>query len=210
MRLISLELRDWRAYEHCLIEFPDGLIGIGGRNGAGKTTIAEAIGWALFKHLRPGSKQGELRRQGASGRPSVELVFQLADTIYTVKRTAGGDAHLWIGDPDGEPEASGQRDVTKRVIRELGLTWDVFERTIFAKQKDIAALDQNATGSNRRAHIERLLGLSRFRHAAEQARADQRASRARSPAPSSRSRTQPCSRPSLPRPSAPPRRTVPL
>lgn len=60
------------------------------------------------------------------------------------------------------------------MIRELGLTWDVFERTIFAKQKDIAALDQNATGSNRRAHIERLLGLSRFRHAAEQARADQR------------------------------------
>lgn len=174
MRLISLELRDWRAYEHCLIEFPDGLIGVGGRNGAGKTTIAEAIGWALFKHLRPASKQGELRRQGAAGRPSVELVFQLADTIYTVKRIAGGEAHLWLGDSSGEPEASGQRDVTKRVIRELGLTWEVFERTIFAKQKDIAALDQNATGSNRRAHIERLLGLSRFRHAAEQARADQR------------------------------------
>ena len=174
MRLISLELRDWRAYEHCLIEFPDGLIGVGGRNGAGKTTIAEAIGWALFKHLRPASKQAELRRQGADGRASVELVFQLENTIYTVKRTAGGEAHLWIGDPNGKPEATGQRDVTKRVIRELGLTWDTFERTIFAKQKDIAALDQNVTGSNRRAHIERLLGLSRFRHAAEQARADQR------------------------------------
>jgi len=175
LRLISLELHDWRAYEHCLIEFPDGLIGVGGRNGAGKTTIAEAIGWALFKHLRPQSKQGELRRQGADGRPTVELVFQLEETIYKVKRTAGGEAHLWIGDPSGEPEASGQRDVTKRVIRELGLTWDVFERTIFAKQKDIAALDQNTTGSNRRAHIERLLGLSRYRHAAEQARADYRA-----------------------------------
>ena len=166
MRLISLELNDWRAYEHCLIEFPDGLIGVGGLNGAGKTTIVEAIGWVLFKHLRPGSKQGELRRQGTDGRATAVLVFQLEDTIYTVKRAAGGEAHLWIGDPDGEPEASGQRDVTSRVIRELGLTWDVFERTIFAKQKDIAALDQNTTGKNRRAHIERLLGLSRFRHAA--------------------------------------------
>jgi exonuclease SbcC len=170
MRLISLELREWRAYEQCPIEFPDGLVGVGGPNGAGKTTIAEAVGWTLFGKLRPGATVGDLRRQGGAGRPTAELVFQLGDTVYTVRRVAGGECLLWIGDRQGEPEASGARNVSQRIAQELDLTWDVFKRTVFAEQKDIAALDPKATGPARRAHVERLLGLTRFKRAAEQAR----------------------------------------
>ena len=60
MRLVSLELREWRAFEQCPIEFPDGLIGVGGPNGAGKTTIIEAIGWTLFGKLRHSETAHEL------------------------------------------------------------------------------------------------------------------------------------------------------
>ena len=52
VRLISLRLRQWRCYEDCFIEFPDGLDRCPRANGAGKSTIAEAIGWALFGKLR--------------------------------------------------------------------------------------------------------------------------------------------------------------
>lgn len=172
MRLVSLELREWRAYEHCPIEFPDGLVGVGGPNGAGKSTIIEAIGWTLFGKLRPGATVGDLRRQGGSGRPTAELVFQLGDTTYTVRRVAGGDCTLWIGDTDGEPEASGATNVSRRIAQELDLTWDVFKRSVFAEQKDLAALDPKATGPARRAHVERLLGLSKFKRAADRARAE--------------------------------------
>ncbi len=171
MRLISLELREWRAYERCTIEFPDGLIGVSGSNGAGKSTMTEAIGWTLFGKLRPGSTVGDLRRQGGSGRPTTELVFQLGDALYTVRRTAGGDCRLWIGDPEGEPEAAGATNVSRRIVQDLDLTWDVFKRSVFAEQKDVAALDPSATGPSRRAHVERLLGLTRFKRAADQARA---------------------------------------
>ena len=170
MRLISLELREWRAYEEEYIEFPDGLIGVAGRNGAGKTTLAEAIGWSLFGRLRKGQKQAELRRQGGSGRPTAELVFRLADSIYTVRRVAGGDCALWIGARDSEPEAMGSKNVSARISRELDLTWDVFRRTVFAEQKDVAALDPSSTGPARRAHVERLLGLTRYKVAADKAR----------------------------------------
>lgn len=171
MRLISLDVSEWRAYKHCEIDFPDGLIGVAGPNGAGKTTIAEAVGWALFGKLRAGAKVSELRRQGESGRPTAELVFALGDVVYTVRRVAGGDCTLWIGDPDSEPEATGATNVSRRIARELDLTWDIFKRTVFAEQKDVAALDPKATGPSRRAHVERLLGLTRFKRAADAAKA---------------------------------------
>src|SRR5581483_5364831 len=104
MRLVTLELQNWRAYDQCFLEFPDGLIGVGGLNGAGKTTIAEAIGWTLFGKLRPGAKVADLRRQAGTGRASAELVFQIDETLYTVRRVAGGEAEFRIGD---QVEATG-------------------------------------------------------------------------------------------------------
>ena len=50
------------------------------------------------------------------------------------------------------------------------MTWDLFCRTVYARQKDVAALDPGATGEARRAHVERLLGLGRVREAAAKAR----------------------------------------
>jgi DNA repair protein SbcC/Rad50 len=113
----------------------------------------------------------DLRRQGGSGRPTAELVFQLGQTVYIVRRVSGGECALWIGDIGGEPEATGATNVSRRIAQELELTWDVFKRTVFAEQKDIAALDPRATGPARRAHVEKLLGLARFKRAADQARA---------------------------------------
>lgn len=175
MKLISLELREWRAYENEFIEFPDGVIGVAGLNGAGKSTIAEAIGWALFGKLRKGQKQSSIRRQGGEGRPTAELKFRMGDAIYTVRRIAGGECNLWVGDDGSDPEASGARNVNAKIARELDLTWDLFRRTVFAEQKDIAALDPGTTGPQRRAHVERLLGLTRYKVAAESARRDARA-----------------------------------
>src|SRR3954453_3379558 len=172
MKLVSLQLRQWRSFEHCAIEFPDGLIGVRGPNGAGKTTIAEAIGWALFGKLRDGAKVSQLRRQDApAGEKSlVRLEFRLGTTIYRVERVVNGHAKLWIGD-NGEPETAQTRATNTRIAEELDLAWETFQRTVFARQKDVAALDPSASGEARKRHVERLLGLERYRVAAEKARA---------------------------------------
>src|SRR4051812_7416896 len=160
MKLVSLSLRQWRTFEACDLEFPDGLIGVRGPNGAGKSTLAEAIGWALFGKLRARGKVGDLRRQGAprGARPSVTLEFQLGGSLYRIERVSGGDAKLWI---NGQLECTKARDTNTKVALELGVTRDVFWRTVFAEQKDVAALDPGATAENRKAHVERLLGLER-------------------------------------------------
>jgi exonuclease SbcC len=169
MKLISLSLREWRSFESCDLEFPDGLIGVRGANGSGKTTIAEAIGWALFGKMRPGAKVGDLKRQGATAASSVELVFRLGPTVYRVRRVVSGAATFWIGDGD-DPESTQTRATNQAIVRELGIGWESFQRTVFARQKDVAALDPSATKQSRTEHVERLLGLRRYRDASSAAK----------------------------------------
>ena len=48
MKLRSLALNLFRQHTSTHIDFPDGLVGVIGTNGAGKTTIVEAIGFAIY------------------------------------------------------------------------------------------------------------------------------------------------------------------
>ncbi|KAF5414003.1 MAG: DNA double-strand break repair Rad50 ATPase [Candidatus Methanogaster sp.] len=72
MWINSIELKNIKSYKHAIIPFERGINGISGENGAGKTTILESVGFALFnyspvkqnvkKHfLRKGAKSGEVR-----------------------------------------------------------------------------------------------------------------------------------------------------
>ena len=49
MRLNSLSMKNFKKYRGAVkVEFQDGLTGILGGNGSGKSTIVEAIAWALY------------------------------------------------------------------------------------------------------------------------------------------------------------------
>lgn len=169
MRLEALRLRQWRVFEDETIDFTDGMVAVRGQNGAGKSTIAEAIGWALFGKLRAGKLNDVVRQDAPAGqRASVTLTFRIGATRYRIERVAGGSAKFWIGDGD-EPETSQTTQTNARIAEELDLTWDLYRRTVYAQQKDVAALDPSASKDARRTHVERLLGLGRLRDAATRA-----------------------------------------
>ncbi|PNV77182.1 MAG: hypothetical protein C0200_07515, partial [Thermoproteota archaeon] len=48
MKLISVDLRNFRSHINTKLDFSDGVIAIIGENGAGKSSILEAINYALF------------------------------------------------------------------------------------------------------------------------------------------------------------------
>ncbi len=49
MRVRSLSIRNYRSIKVLDVSFPEsGLIGIVGHNGAGKSSLLEAIGWGLY------------------------------------------------------------------------------------------------------------------------------------------------------------------
>ncbi|MBA3804808.1 MAG: AAA family ATPase, partial [Acidobacteria bacterium] len=66
MHVTRVELENIKSYEHRVFTFARGTTAITGENGAGKTTILEAIAWALFDTLEY-SKDDFLRRGAKRG-----------------------------------------------------------------------------------------------------------------------------------------------
>lgn len=91
MRLLSLQLRNYRLHRDVKITFDSQRTLIGGRNETGKSTLVEAAHCALFlSHRRGGQDQKSMVSNHHPGTPEVELEFECGDTRYHLKKCFGG------------------------------------------------------------------------------------------------------------------------
>ena len=167
MELRRLRLVNFRQHADTEIEFGQGITGIFGPNGSGKTTILEGIAWAIYGVQAVRGDKDSIRRLGAKGRDSVdvELEFRLGAHEYRVERGLA-TAALY---QDGQLVANSLKAVTHKLERSLGMTHDEFFNTYFTGQKDLAVMA--ALGKTERAaFLSRVLGYDRLRLAQEQVR----------------------------------------
>ncbi len=78
-------LENYKSYAQARVEFTKGTNAIIGDNGAGKSTILEAIGFALFNY-RPTSLAGCLREGSESGSVTVCMQSSLDERDYEIER----------------------------------------------------------------------------------------------------------------------------
>jgi DNA repair protein SbcC/Rad50 len=185
MKLRSLELRLFRQHIDSTIAFPDGLVGIIGSNGSGKTTIVEAIGFALFGSRALRGKVEDVRTRAVPvksgrGKKEQELTVGLAleheGTVFKIERTLS-DAKLFIG---GEPQAVavGNRDVSARVASIVGMNYEEFLSTYCTEQKGLEFLSGKKGATEREKFIVRMMGYDRLEEVQEAIRADRKEKRA--------------------------------
>ena len=88
MRLTRLRLLNFRQHADSDIAFEAGLTGIIGPNGVGKSTLLEAIAWALYggDTARGGKDSIRFSRAAARAQVRVELEFALGGHRYRVLR----------------------------------------------------------------------------------------------------------------------------
>lgn len=178
MHLNRLSLRNFKKYRRAEIEFQDGLTGIVGGNGAGKSTIVEAVAWALY-----GSKASTIKRDfiknaraGENDSVGVVLSLRMGNQELSISRGMRGksmspEAAL---DIDGHRVASGSREVDGRLEEMLKISFQDFMKTFYARQKDLDNLLREG-GTGKREYLLKLLGLDEIRErSVEQIRSDLR------------------------------------
>lgn len=165
MILKNLLLENYKQYAHLNLEFQEGLVGIIGKNGAGKSTIFEAILYALYG--KDEISQKELIRSSFADEKApvrLSLDFGVGDMVYRVRRELRGrklervDAELYKND---EQIAKGASAVTGEVIRLLNLDREAFKHSVFSGQKELSELSETK-GAERTRMVRRMLGLERL------------------------------------------------
>src|SRR5262245_60457044 len=164
MRLSRLRLRHFRQHTDTTIEFDRGLTGIIGPNGSGKTTILEAIAWALYgTPAVRGTREGiRSLRAPARARVQVELDFELAGHRYHVSRSLTS-AELYL-DGAASPIANSVSGVTDLLRRRLGMTQQEFFNTYFTGQKELSVMASMGP-AERAQFLSKVLGYERLRGA---------------------------------------------
>jgi len=160
MVLKTLSLFNYKQYSHLELEFREGLVGIIGKNGAGKSTIFEAILYCLFG--RDEGNKAHIRSVFADPKATVELQldFMIGEIGYRVRREFRGKA-LAVGAEFYKNDvliAKGVSPVNEELVNVLHMERDAFKRSVFSGQKELSDIS-NTTGEARKRMVRRMLGL---------------------------------------------------
>ena len=155
MQITAVKLENAKSYDNALIEFTPGVNAIVGHNGAGKSTVLEAIGLAIFDELR--YKQSEFVRAGTrTATVTVTIESNLDERLYEVVRRLGGSNVHYVHDPEtGARICEGKADVLAFLREHLGV-----ESTT-----DLSALFRDAVGVGQGTFTAAFLGTPAQRKA---------------------------------------------
>ena len=164
-----------------------GLYLITGDTGAGKTTLFDAITYALYDHSSSGIREGSmLRCKYADDKiPTfVELEFEVHGVRYTVRRnpeyqrpkargegmtTEKADATLTY--PDDRPPVTKAKDVTAAVQEIIGLDYNQFSQIVLIAQGQFTKL-LNASTEERSRIFRKLFRTQRYAQLQERLQAE--------------------------------------
>ena len=163
MILDRLELTNFKRFRHAEIDFQDGITGILGNNGTGKSSLVSAIFFALYGVKATGIAGDYIVSSFAGPKEKCEVVldFRIGGDTYKIirtfkkGRTVSHDAEFYRNKQLVAKEVS---PVEAEVIRTLGMGPVDFRNTIYAAQKDLLTLLENTPGK-RKDWFLRALGI---------------------------------------------------
>jgi exonuclease SbcC len=86
MQILSVALQNFKTHRERFFEFQPGTNAICGENGAGKTSILEAIAWVLFNHQGDYAKEDLIRNGSGSAQVTVVFTSNHDGRTYQVQR----------------------------------------------------------------------------------------------------------------------------
>lgn len=181
----SVYIKNFRTHKERTDTFPEGAIThITGGNGAGKSSVVNAIPWALFGTRPTGvTKNIDLRRENTDKlEPTVvALTYTVDGEKYVATRTMNHKGNVQVTlehiDKNGAPRhvaGTAVKDGNREIMRSLGMSEDIFKATILFRQKETDHFI-NSRPDDRRKIIEELTGITANSYALEECGVQRRA-----------------------------------
>ncbi len=160
MLIKSLELKNFLSHRETVLYFDRGINMIVGQNGAGKTSILDAIKFAMF-----GKDRARLSNPVSHGSSacSVKLSFQVDEDKYDVMRSYGERQRDRVASilRNGVEIADSQESVSSAIEKIIGMEQDVFEKSVFVAQGEIDDL-VNEQPRKRKEFFSKMIGIEKL------------------------------------------------
>ncbi len=164
----SIHLKNWKVHSDTTIDFSKGVNILLGIMGAGKSSIIDAISFALFGTF-PALNSGRVKLEEliSNTNPnlkeaSVTLVFDVNNVDYSVTRKInkkkGADALI---EKDGKYLQTQPKRVNEEIESLLKIDYDTFIKAIYAEQNKLDSF-LNMRKGERKKGIDEMLGLDHF------------------------------------------------
>ena len=152
-----------------------------GANGSGKSSIFDAVTYALYGHHRGGSQNADELINKESSALAVEFDFHLDGQLFRIKRTlkrnkkgttAGTQQLFTLTSDDWEavPDTNKKVDFDKWIAAKIGLSYEIFTSSVLLLQgKAEKLLDAKPTG--RAEVLAGIVDLDRYQRLHEKANA---------------------------------------
>ncbi|MCY7347054.1 MAG: SMC family ATPase [Pyrinomonadaceae bacterium] len=169
MHITKIELEDIKSHQAATFEFQRGTTAITGANGAGKTTIIEAVAWTLFD-LLDYKKDDFVRRGAKKGVVNVTFESGLDEREYRVYRDTGTGYYVY--DLQLKTRIADKKDeVTRFLWQHLGVEAGtdldaLFRRAIGVPQGTFTAIFLE-TAAERKKAFDKLLKVEEYRQGAD-------------------------------------------
>jgi len=161
VKIHSIKLKNFISHRDTAIEFPEGLTAIIGRNGAGKTSILDAISYALFKEHGRGRDENLINRRAESAQ--IQLTFSSGGRKYEItwRMWRKKRALATLKDLTSNSTVfidAGERTAVPEIEKIVGISRNAFINAAYVRQGEIAKLLE-IRPSERKEIISKLLGV---------------------------------------------------
>lgn len=132
MEITSVGLKNFKIHQDQRFEFRPGINAICGENGAGKTSIIEAVAWVLFDYS--GYNKNDLIRNGAkSAQAWVNFISSYDERPYRIQRCTTRGYEIYDPQLQQNLGLKNRDDITRWLRQQLGITGDLSLSNLFAE-----------------------------------------------------------------------------
>jgi len=159
--ITSVKLHNFLSHKDTELSFDNGVTVFIGENGAGKSSIIEAITFALFGKTRRGAIEDVIR--DGETQAVTQIYFEVNGKKYqAIKKIHGSTSPQELLDDNLLPIAKGKEKVSEEIKKIIGLDYDTLGIASIVPQGQLTEIIQSDNGIKLRSLIDKVIGTGKY------------------------------------------------